>query len=228
MTYRADEFRTYFRDVVGAAPNTQNTYNSFLKRIDAAIGGLDEAITERGVEAVSGWAKQSTEPPFDTYGSHARSVLKRYLSFLIGLDGPSDPIIIEDMVESPVELSGSYFQLEREMHSAVRTQLEQIEAGLREVENGSEVATATGRLDILARDAAGVLVAIELKAGLCPTGALEQVLGYAQSISDERAERVRAILIASDFSDRTRAAAKRATDVTLYKYRFELRFGAVL
>jgi hypothetical protein len=228
VTYRADEFRTYFRDVVGAAPNTQNTYNSFLKRIDVAIGGLDEAIGERGVEAVSSWAKQSSEPPFDTYGSHARSVLKRYLNFLIGLDGPSDPIVVEDIVESAVELSGSYFQLEREMHTAVRSQLEQIEAGLREVESGSEVTTATGRLDILARDASGILVAIELKAGVCPAGALEQVLGYAQSISDERAERVRAILIASDFSDRTRAAAKRATDVTLFKYRFELRFGAVL
>jgi hypothetical protein len=58
-------------------------------------------------------------------------------------------------------------------------------------------------------------------------GALEQVLGYAQALSEERNERVRAILIASSFPDRVLAAAKRATDTVLLRYSFTLSFSAV-
>jgi RecB family endonuclease NucS len=70
-----------------------------------------------------------------------------------------------------------------------------------------------------------MLVAIELKAGKCPAGALEQVLAYSHSLSLERNEPVRAMLIAGSFSDRIRAAAKRANDVVLKTYTYSLAFA---
>ncbi|MBE7185513.1 MAG: DUF91 domain-containing protein [Methylobacterium mesophilicum] len=224
MTYRVEEFREYFRFKVGAAQSTHHTYNSYLNRIDQALGGLDEALVARGSDAVWEWGRNTTEPPFDTYPSNARSSLKRYLTFLIEKDAPPEPDEFTELAEVP-ELAGSFFKLEREMQAAVRQQLGQIEAGLVAADNGSELATATGRVDIVARDANNILVAIELKAGECPPGALEQVLGYAQALSEERGERVRAILVASSFSDRMRAAAKRAADTQLFSYEFSLKFG---
>lgn len=220
--YRGEDFRAFFRDVVGATPATVNTYSSFLKRIDEAIGGLDEAVAEKGVDGVLEWANNATERPFDVYSTHARAVLRRYLRFL------TEPQVVVENIDPPEinnQVEGSFFRLEREMQLAVRSQLDQLESGLREDDGGSEIVTATGRPDIVARDKTGKLVAIELKAGLCPAGALEQVLGYAQSLTDEKGESVRAILIASEFPDRIKAAAKRVPDLVLYRYRFEMRFG---
>jgi len=111
------------------------------------------------------------------------------------------------------------------MHAAVRRQLSNIEPGLVENDGGSEVGVSTGYIDILARDAANKLVVIELKAGKCPAGAMEQALGYAQALSDVRNEPVRVLLIASEFSDRIKAAAKRTVDLQLLTYEFSLKFN---
>jgi RecB family endonuclease NucS len=119
---------------------------------------------------------------------------------------------------------GTIFKLEREMQAAVRKQLSMLESGLSEADGGQEVAVATGRIDILARDQDGKLVVIELKAGACPPGALEQTLGYAEALAEERGEPVRAYLVAAEFSDRIRAAAKRVSDLQLRTYEFSLRF----
>jgi RecB family endonuclease NucS len=198
---------------------------SYLNRIDRTIGGLDEAIRDRGIDAVSEWGRTTNEPPFDTYAANARSSLKRYLSFSVSKAVSEDEIDVGYKIDE--EENSSFFKIEREMQAAVRAQLSQIEKGLVEADGGFETITSTGRVDILARDASNVLVAIELKAGLCPMGALEQVLGYAQALSEERNERVRAILIASSFPDRVLAAAKRATDTVLLRYSFTLSFSAV-
>jgi hypothetical protein len=224
VTYRAEEFRHYFREKVGAAPGSVATYVSYLNRIDATLKGLDEAIAERGSDAVLEWGRTTADPPFGDYPSNARSVLKRYLTFLIEKDEPVEQVELEQAVET-AELAGSFFWLEREMQAAVRQQLSQIEPGLVAADNGSELTVSTGRVDIVAKDARGDLVAIELKAGECTSGALEQVLGYAQALSEERGGRVRAILIASSFPDRIRAAAKRATDTQLFAYEFSLKFS---
>lgn len=221
--YQREEFRRYFRDVVGAVSGSVNSYVSNLNRVDAALGGLDEALSTRGPEELMAWSRRTTEPPFDTYPANARAALKRYLTFRLGI-GEEPPEEQPDEVEV-ASAPASFFKLEKEMQSGVRSQLERIESGLREVDEGFEVTTSTGRVDILARDRDGKLVAIELKAGVCPPGALEQVLGYAQSLSDERAEPVRAILIASSFPDRTLAAAKRSIDVKLLRYEFLLTFS---
>lgn len=110
---------------------------------------------------------------------------------------------------------------ERELKRLVRAQLERVEAGLVEVDGGQEREVPTGRIDITARDANGHYVVIELKAGPCPAGALEQVLGYSADIEAETGTPCRAVLVASQFSDRLRAAAKRANECYLVTYQVE-------
>jgi len=227
--YRAEEFKAYFLNEIGAKPNSLNTYNSFLNRIDRAIGGLDEKIQKDGIDSVLSWSKTTNVGPFETYPSHARSVVKRYIQFVLSSrsddDEDEDNVLGEDE-ESPA--SGLVFRLEREMQAAVRKQLEMLEPGLNEADGGSEIALPTGRPDIVAEDENGTLVVIELKAGACPSGALEQVLGYAEALSEDRGKPVRAYLVASEFSDRIRAAAKRVRDLELRTYEFSMQFHSVL
>lgn len=222
--YRREEFRKFFRETVGAAPGTVNSYATTLNRIDAALNGLDEALATKGAEQLIEWSRTSTEPPFDLYPSNARAALKRYIGFVLDL-GSEDAAEGEQQKDDPLPVASSFFRIEKEMQAAVRSQLCRVESGLVEADDGYEAGTATGRIDILARDSHGKLVVIELKAGVCPPGSLEQVLGYAQSLSDERDEAVHAILIASSFSDRLRAAVRRTLDVRLVTYEFTLSFS---
>lgn len=200
-----------------------------MNRIDREIGGLDEAISRDGIDSVLKWGQSATGGPFETYPSHAKSVLKRYIQFILdaGTSGETDLDEDEDVAQEAVEALGTVFKLEKEMQSAVRKQLNALEPGLREADGGSELTVATGRIDILAEDAKGQLVVIELKAGDCPSGALEQALGYAEALSEERSKPVRAFLIAASFSDRIRAAAKRVRDLELRTYEFSLRFDDI-
>jgi hypothetical protein len=89
--YHAAEFKDYFLNTVGAKRSTYNNYNSYLSRIDGAIGGLDEAISRDGLDAVINWGQTTNTGPFLTYPSHARSVLKRYLQFVVEARTPPDP-----------------------------------------------------------------------------------------------------------------------------------------
>jgi len=74
----------------------------------------------------------------------------------------------------------------------------------------------------LARDLDDNFVAIELKAGLCPAGALEQVLGYAADVQVETDLSCRAILVAADFPERIRQAARRIPSLNLKTYRLQV------
>ena len=173
------------------------------------------------------WSKSTTAEPFETYRSHARSVLRRYIEFKVL--GEADDESVEDNFEvapTSVELmADTNFKIEKEMQAQVRLQIASVESGLAIIDGGVEVSVATGRIDILARDVEGKLTVIELKAGKCPAGAMEQVLAYAQSLSEEREEAARCILIAGSFSDRQRAAAKRMVDLKLLTYAYNLSFA---
>ncbi len=228
--YKSREFREFFVREVGG-PSAAYKYNSYLRRIDQAIGGLDEAIARDGPEAVILWGRSCVEPPFDVYASDARSVLKRYVNFAVDFDPAASPITPATELSDETDLisdveagSGLAFRLEREMQAAVRRQLAALEPGLVEADGGFEMSVETGRIDILAKDVAGGFVVIELKAGLCPSGAIEQALGYVQSLIDEGRHPVRAIVIASEFPARLRAAAKRIPDLRLARYEFALKF----
>lgn len=110
------------------------------------------------------------------------------------------------------------FHYEKELKDAVRRQLLLVEPGLVEADGGRERSVATGKIDITARDRNGYFVVIELKAGPCPNGALEQVLAYSSDLESESGVPCRAVLVASQFSERLRAAARRASNVALITY----------
>jgi RecB family endonuclease NucS len=114
------------------------------------------------------------------------------------------------------------FRYERELQRAIRLQLAMVEPGLVEADGGHERSVATGKIDIVARDQAGNFVVIELKAGPCPHGALEQVLAYSSDLEAETGTPCRAVLVASQFSERIRAAANRARDISLITYELQL------
>lgn len=227
MTFKRTEFRdSYIAE--GNATSGANTYCHNLSVIDQGMAlGLDETIARDGIEKVLDWAQNNNQSPFDTYPNNKRTALRKYCKFIIDKGAPPEALEIQDEAE-PSEKAGLAFRIEKEMQANVRKQLANIEAGLVAVDNGIEYSTEVGRVDILAKDAKGDLVVIELKAGACPSGAMEQVLGYAQAIADEKGTKTRSLLIASEFSDRMRAAAKRVPDLKLMTYEFSLNFKAVL
>lgn len=110
------------------------------------------------------------------------------------------------------------FHYEKELKDVLRTQLDAVEVGLVAADGGHERQVKSGRIDITARDVNGHFVVIELKAEPCPSGALEQVLAYSSDLEDETGTPCRAVLVASQFSDRMRAAAKRANGLFLVTY----------
>ncbi len=127
----------------------------------------------------------------------------------------------EKPIPKRVQTQTRILNYEKELKKLLRGQLEKVEPGLVADDGGRERAVATGRIDITARDAQGHYVVIELKVGPCPVGAIEQVLGYSSDLEEETGTRCRAVLVASEFSDRQRAAAKRIQDINLLTYRVE-------
>jgi RecB family endonuclease NucS len=120
-----------------------------------------------------------------------------------------------------VRIANRIFQYEKELKHSLRQRLELVEPGLKAADGGREREVATGKIDITAEDVNGNYVVIELKAGTCPTGALEQVLGYSADLEAETGKPCRAVIVASDFPPRIRAAAKRANEVYLVTYRID-------
>lgn len=226
MSWRLPEFEKYFANVLGGKPTSFANYRSFLNRMDQLSGGIDELIAAKGSDGARSWAKIQTASPFDKKPSDARSILNSYMGFLAEASelDPVSAAAANQKAMSDIAPGGAAFKIEKEMQAAIRKDLQSLEPGLVAIDDGIEVSTTTGRIDILARDGDGILTAIELKAGICPAGAIEQVLGYAQALFEEREEPTRAILIAASFTDRQRAAVKRVSGLKLKSYSYLMSF----
>ncbi len=163
--YRADAFRAFA--AAALQPNVINTYSSFVRRIDQAIGGLDEALSQRGAAAsVLAWAETTNEPPLNVYCSSGKSALRQYLCFASNEPANDDETSAEIAREEEAEAVTAAFGLERTMQAAVRRSIDNLEHGITIIDQGTERTVATGKIDILARDGSNVLTVIELKAGL--------------------------------------------------------------
>ena len=117
------------------------------------------------------------------------------------------------------------FGLERDLQSALRSNIEQLEAGLRIIDRGKERTTEAGRIDIVAEDRDGNLVVVELKAGQANSKVIAQVLAYMSSVADEDKRSVRGIIVAGEFSDRVVLAAKAVPNLDLRKYTYQFTFS---
>ncbi len=116
--------------------------------------------------------------------------------------------------------------LERDLQKALRLDIAQLESGLTIIDQGCERLVASGRIDITARDSAGAIVVIELKAGAVGQGAVAQILSYIGNIAaDEQGGKVRGILVGSSFDAKAKAAASMVPNLTLRKYSVRFLFS---
>lgn len=158
-----------------------------------------------------------------------RSHLVDYIRFRAGI---GSALLVADSVQEDTppgenvleEAIGKTFALERDLQSALRANLAQLEQGLRVEDGGSERKVAAGFIDILARDPAGMLTVIELKADIARPDAVAQILSYMGCIAEETGQAVRGILVASDHHPRVVHAARAVPNLTLRRYRFRFEF----
>ena len=114
--------------------------------------------------------------------------------------------------------------LERDLQRALRISINQLEPGLRIIDNGSELIVEAGRIDITAEYEKGQLVVIELKAGTAPTDSITQLLAYMGTIENPEGKPIRGILVAGDFPQRVVYAAKAVPNLSSKSYSFQFEF----
>lgn len=128
-------------------------------------------------------------------------------------------------VEEAIEMT---FGIERDLQRALRSNIEQLEAGLKITDGGKEqlVDAGRGRIDITAEDRNGATVVIELKRGEAGRRAIGQILAYMGDLTVGK-KPVRGILVARDLSPDAIAAARVVPALQLRKYGFKFTFEAV-
>lgn len=114
--------------------------------------------------------------------------------------------------------------MEKDLQAALRASIAQLEPGLTVIDGGTERVVPSGRIDILARDAAGMVVVIELKAVKAPRDAVAQVLAYMGDLHDEAMGQVRGMLITPDFDQKAVASARVVPGLKLVRYGFSFSF----
>ena len=130
----------------------------------------------------------------------------------------------EDTYEEAQEIT---FGLEKDLQQALRRNIQSIELGLEITDGGKERHTEAGFIDITAKDAQGRKVVIELKAPVAKPEVIAQTLAYMQALQSEDNVEVRGIIIASDFVDRVKLAARQIPNLKLVKYAFQFSFNEV-
>ncbi len=129
--------------------------------------------------------------------------------------------------EQVIEALDTTFGLERDLQSALRANIEQLERGLTIIDEGKERSTDAGRIDITAQDQNGNIVIIELKAGTAQPDSVAQILSYMGVISESENKPVRGILVAGDFSARVVFAGRAVPNLELRRYSFRFSFEEV-
>jgi RecB family endonuclease NucS len=129
--------------------------------------------------------------------------------------------------EEVIEAMETTFGLERDLQIALRSNIEQLEQGLNIIDEGKELTTEAGRIDITAEDRQGAIVVIELKAGTANPDCIAQTLSYMGAIREKEQRPIRGILVAGDFPSRTVFAARAVPNLKLMKYTFKFSFEEV-
>ena len=218
-------------------PGTLSTRISYLRRLVTHYGDLDAAFKADGFAARTADLSYSTddrrnsrpnpsrlEIAGDLYNnlSSYRSHLNSYRQFLEEA-GPAMPVAEPPPEDTAISAALS---LERDLEPALRANLAQIEPGLRLADGGTQVSVPSGRIDILATDAQGRTVVIELKAVRAPRDAVAQVLAYMGDLAEGPAQ-VRGVLIAPDFDPRAISAARMVPALVLKRFSFQFSFDTV-
>jgi hypothetical protein len=157
-----------------------------------------------------------------------RSAVERYRRFRENSDNVGDAAVVSatEAVSPPQEDLGQRVGLERDMQAALRGSITQLEPDLVIIDDGAERSVESGFIDITARDAGGITVIIELKAGSAGQRAVAQILSYmGDVVAEEDGARVRGILVASDFDSKAKAAARVVPHLKLVRYGIRFSFS---
>lgn len=243
-----------FRDWAAANLTSASlgSYLSGLRALEAAYGDLDTAHVADGFAAIfrdlgysaaderAGRPNPSRVPITRNLArtlSNLRSHLRFYQGFRDSTEGAPD-LSDADATAAETPSAGDVsavvtdppvLSLERDLERALRANLAQIEPGLELADGGAQRAVPSGRIDILARDAAGRLVVIELKAVRAPRDAVAQVLAYMGDLQADGGEGagVRGVLVAPDFDPRAISAARMVPALVLKRFSFQFSFETV-
>jgi RecB family endonuclease NucS len=153
-------------------------------------------------------------------------IAEEFAAFLAGTE-------TEDKVESEFTAENSLeFALEAHLRDFLARNLEQVEKGLALYEtdesNGVEFPVDGGRIDILATDADGKFVVIELKLAQGRNKALGQLLYYMGWIDQNLGKGpCRGIIIASDISPELAVAVSRVPGASLSRYKMHFSIEQV-
>ena len=140
-----------------------------------------------------------------------------------------DENYVEEISETEDEfIEEITFGLERDLQSALRKNIGQLEPGLKIIDHGTERISEAGRIDITAEDNNGNIVVIELKAGTADPKVIAQILAYMGAIQEADNKPVRGILVAGDFHNQVILAKKAILNLNLFKYSYKFTFESVM
>lgn len=236
-----DTYAEWLRRAV-PTPSTQATKLSELRRVEAHYGDLDvlydqdeltsvleELTYTKEMERAQAPNPSKLDINGDIYNNLAsyKSAVTKYVRFRIEMEQESQhpPQTTPDGEEAdPGSLA---FRYEQDLQTALVACIGQIEPGMVLQDRGKEYAVNSGRIDVLARDAQGGTVVIELKATCAKREVLGQIASYMSDIMAETGKRPRGILIAPEFDDRLIRAARMVAGLTLMRYNFLFTFASV-
>ena len=115
----------------------------------------------------------------------------------------------------------------RDLQSALRSDIEQLEPGLKITDGGSESVTEAGRIAITASDKDGSTVIIDLEAGQAAPEALTRLLACMGATAEQDQSRIRGLLVAEHFHPLIVFAVKALPNVRLCRYRGRFTFEAM-
>ena len=207
-------FRTWLEQRGGLGKATIDTYMADAGRVERHYGDLDKLYEEdRLAEAL----KAEIPGVADKSRASYRTAVRQYREYRETVD-PAEGN--EDGARERI------FGLERDLQAALRDCIEQLEPGLEITDGDAERSVASGFIDITAKAPDGTVVVIELKAGTARREAIGQVLSYMGDVADEEPGRVvRGILVAGNFDDKARAAAKVVPTLSLRRYSVTFEFS---
>ena len=221
--------------------NSAATHFSQAKKVEDSYGDLDVIFDAGEIERVAADLNYSSQDAKigkpnpsripagnNLYANLAayKSSLRCYARFRENESDFNSETAIEIAGQAIKEKhDGKQFELERHLQSELRREIDQLEAGLQIIDDGTERSVESGFIDILARDSSGALVVIELKAGLARRDALGQITGYmGDLIHEEPGAHIRGILVAAEFDKSCRSGVRTVPTLKLKRYRFNFAF----
>ncbi len=223
-----------------------NTRFSYAKKVEEAYGDLDEQFERDGLKELVGLLAYSlTDAKLDRPNptkiavngnpynvlNNCKTGVKSYREFLE--TGGTAQVVEEEAIEIAgaaiaSRREGKQFELERHLQESLRAEISQLERGLSIIDGDVERSVESGSIDILARDAAGGLVVIELKRGEAKRDAIGQILGYMGDLKIEEPDSVvRGIIVAAEFDRSCRSAVAAVPSLALRRYRYAFQFESI-